>query len=153
MELYYGRRINAFWGIIFLITTQMFGYGFSGLYRDIIVRPPKMYYPGVLPNVALFNAMHHNPAATRKALQFFSIVACAAFCYEWFPTLIFPLLASIPLVCYFGHGHWIPFVLGSGTYGFVSPPDLVNLTCMFPFCIEASLMEGTKMVGLAGYFT
>ncbi|KKA18217.1 hypothetical protein T310_7843, partial [Rasamsonia emersonii CBS 393.64] len=118
MELYYGRKINAGWGIVFLITTQMIGYGLVGFYRDILVRPPKMYYPGVLPNVALFNAMHKNPAATKRALKFFAIVACAAFVWEWFPQLIFPLLASVPLVCYFGHGHWKPFVLGSGTYGF-----------------------------------
>ncbi|KAI9731219.1 MAG: hypothetical protein M1834_005412 [Cirrosporium novae-zelandiae] len=118
MELYYGIKINAGWGIIFLITTQMIGYGFAGLYRDILVRPPKIYYPSVLPNVSLFNAMHHDPAATKKALKFFSMVACAAFVYEWFPSLIFPLLSSLPLVCYFGHGNWQAWVLGSGTYGF-----------------------------------
>ena len=98
----------------------MIGYGFAGLYRDILVRPPKMYYPGVLPNVSLFNAMHNDPAATRKALRYFWIIAFAAFVYEWFPSLIFPLLGSLPLVCFFGHGHWKTWVLGSGTYGFVS---------------------------------
>lgn len=118
MELYYKRKINAGWGIVFLITTQMIGYGFAGFYRDILVRPPKMYYPGVLPNVALFNAMHKNPAATKKALRFFGYVALGAFIYQWFPSLIFPLLASLPLVCYFGHGNWKAFILGSGTYGF-----------------------------------
>lgn len=25
----------------------MMGYGFAGLFRDILVRPPKIYYPGV----------------------------------------------------------------------------------------------------------
>ncbi|KAL9111260.1 MAG: hypothetical protein Q9227_004338 [Pyrenula ochraceoflavens] len=118
LELYYGKKINAGWSIVFLITTQMMGYGFAGLYRDILVRPPKMYYPGVLPNVALFNAMHRDPATTRNSLRFFGIVAVAAFCYEWFPSLIWPLLGSLPLVCYFGHGHWKAWVLGSGTYGF-----------------------------------
>lgn len=49
MELYYGKKMNAGWGILFLITTQMIGYGFAGLFRDILVRPPRIYYPGVLP--------------------------------------------------------------------------------------------------------
>lgn len=120
MELYYGRKINAGWGILFLITTQMIGYGFAGLFRDILVRPPAIYYPGVLPNVSLFNAMHRNPTVTRSSLKFFGIVAVAAFCYEWFPQVIFPLLASLPLICYFGHGNWIAYILGSGYYGFVS---------------------------------
>ncbi|ATZ50510.1 hypothetical protein BCIN_06g00120 [Botrytis cinerea B05.10] len=118
MELYYGRKMNPGWGILFLITTQMIGYGFAGLFRDILVRPPNIYYPGVLPNVSLFNAMHKNPAVTKKSLKFFAIVACCAFCYEWFPSVIFPLLSSIPLVCYFGHGNWKAYLMGSGYYGF-----------------------------------
>jgi OPT family oligopeptide transporter len=93
-------------------------YGFAGLFRDILVRPPKIYYPGVLPNVALFNAMHKNPSVTKKSLKFFGIVAVAAFCYEWFPQLIFPMLGSLPLLCYFGHGNWIAYILGSGYNGF-----------------------------------
>jgi hypothetical protein len=123
MELYYGRKINAGWGILFLITTQMIGYGFAGLFRDILVRPPSIYYPGVLPNVALFNAMHRNPTVTKNSLKFFGIVAVCTFCWEWFPTVIFPMLGSLPLLCYFGHGHWITYLLGSGSYGFVSRPS------------------------------
>lgn len=90
----------------------------AGLYRDILVRPPKLYYPGILPTVALFNTMHRNPSVTKNSLRFFWIVACFAFVYQWFPSLIFPLLSSIPLVCYFAHGKWIGYVLGSGYYGF-----------------------------------
>ncbi|KAK7700666.1 hypothetical protein SLS64_010810 [Diaporthe eres] len=75
LELYYGRKINPGWGICFLLTSQMIGYAFTGIYRDILVRPPKIYYPGVLPNVALFNAMHKNPSVTKKSLRFFAIVA------------------------------------------------------------------------------
>ncbi|KAI9642559.1 hypothetical protein NHQ30_009364 [Ciborinia camelliae] len=118
MELYYGRKINPGWGILFLITTQMIGYGFAGLFRDILVRPPNIYYPGVLPNVSLFNAMHKNPAVTKRSLKFFAIVASAAFVYEWFPSVIFPMLSSIPLICYFGHGNWKAYLMGSGYYGF-----------------------------------
>ncbi|KAF2717787.1 isp4 protein [Polychaeton citri CBS 116435] len=124
MEIYYGRRIDAIWGILFLITSQLIGYGFTGIFRDILVRPPKMYYPGILPNIALFNAMHKNPAMTKNSLAFFSYVATAAFCWHWFPELIFPLLASLPLLCWMGHGNPIAYVLGSGTYGF----GILNLT-------------------------
>ncbi|MCJ1310233.1 hypothetical protein MMC25_003895 [Agyrium rufum] len=118
LELYYGKKMGAGWSIVFLLATQMIGYGFAGLYRDILVRPPKMYYPGVLPNVALFNAMHKDPATTKKSIRFFAIVAVSAFVYEWFPSLIWPMLGSLPLLCYFGHGKWKAYVMGSGTYGF-----------------------------------
>ncbi|KAH9817762.1 OPT oligopeptide transporter protein [Teratosphaeria destructans] len=118
LELYYGRKISAGWSILYMLTSQMIGYGFAGIYRDILVRPPKMYYPGVLPNVALFNAMHKNPTVTKKSLTFFAYVSVAAFCWQWFPELIIPVLASLPLICWMGHGNPIAYVLGSGTYGF-----------------------------------
>ncbi|OOG00122.1 hypothetical protein ASPCADRAFT_161658 [Aspergillus carbonarius ITEM 5010] len=118
IELYYGQKLNAGWSMFFLLASQMIGYGFAGLFRDILVRPPQMYYPGVLPNVSLFNAMHKNPSVTKKALKYFAIVASVTFVYEWLPELIFPLLGSLPLICWFGHGNWKAFVLGSGTYGF-----------------------------------
>jgi OPT family small oligopeptide transporter len=118
LELYYGRKINAGWGILFLLTTQMIGYGFAGLFRDILVRPPKIYYPGVLPNVALFNAMHRNPSVTKKSLKFFAYVAVVTFVYQFFPGVIFPMLSSLPLLCYMAHGNWIGYLLGSGYYGF-----------------------------------
>jgi hypothetical protein len=65
-----------------MLTSQMIGYGFAGIFRDILVRPPSMYYPGVLPNVSLFNAMHCNPSVTKKSLAFFAYVAVGAFVYE-----------------------------------------------------------------------
>ncbi|KAK3935489.1 oligopeptide transporter [Diplogelasinospora grovesii] len=122
MELYYNKRIGAIWGITFLMTTQLMGYGFAGLYRDILVRPPQMYYPGVLPNVTLFNTMHKNPSVTAKSLRFFCVVGAAAFLYQWLPSFVWPLLGSLPLLCWMGQGlgqgNWKTFVLGSGTYGF-----------------------------------
>lgn len=82
IELYYGKKTPAGWAILFLITTQMIGYGFAGLFRDILVRPPKIYYPGVLPNVSLLNAMHKNPAMAANAIKFFGYVSVGAFCWE-----------------------------------------------------------------------
>ncbi|KAL6364169.1 hypothetical protein LRP88_02085 [Fusarium phalaenopsidis] len=118
LELYYGHKINAGWAILFLLSTQLLGYGFVGLFRDIVVRPPKIFYPVVLPNVALLNAMHKNPSMTAKSLRYFAIVAIATFCYQWFPSLIWPMLGSLPLLCYMGHGNWIAYILGSGSNGF-----------------------------------
>ncbi|CAK7200166.1 hypothetical protein SEUCBS139899_002857 [Sporothrix eucalyptigena] len=118
LELYYDRKINPGWGICFLLTSQMLGYGFVGLFRDILVRPPKIFYPGVLPNVQLFNAMHKNPSVTSKSIKFFAIVGCATFCYQWLPSMLFPMLSSLPVLCYMAHGNWKGFLAGSGYYGF-----------------------------------
>lgn len=64
--------------------------------------------------------MHRNPTVTQNSLKFFCYVATAAFVYEWFPSFIWPMLASLPLLCYMGHGNPIAYVLGSGYSGFVS---------------------------------
>lgn len=118
MELYYGKRLSAPWAIAFLVTTQLTGYGLVGLYRHILVRPPSMYYPGVLPTVSLFNAMHGDPQRTATSLRMFIIVASAAFLYQWLPSFAFPLLSSLPLLCWVGHSSWKAYVLGSGSLGF-----------------------------------
>ncbi|PCG92141.1 Oligopeptide transporter OPT superfamily [Penicillium occitanis (nom. inval.)] len=111
LELYYGA-------ILFLLSTQLLGYGFVGIFRDIVVRPPKIFYPVVLPNVALLNAIHKNPALTAESLKYFAIIATCAFCWAWYPSLIWPMLSSLPLLCYMGHGNWISYILGSGSSGF-----------------------------------
>lgn len=100
------------------------GYGFVGVFRDLLVRPPKIFYPIILPNVAILQAMHRNPAATKKSLRFFGVVAVSAFVWQWFPGLIWPMLSSLPLLCYMGHGNWIAYILGSGYNGF----GLLDLT-------------------------
>lgn len=118
MELYYGKRMGAGWAILFLITTQLLGYGFAGLYRDVLVRPPEIYYPGVLPIVNLLNAMHRNPSITFNAMRFFWVVAVCAFVYQWFPSFFWPMLSSLPILCWAGAGQGITYLMGSGTYGF-----------------------------------
>jgi hypothetical protein len=95
LELHYDRKLNPGWAIMFLLTSQMIGYGTCGLFRDILVRPPKIYYPGVLPNVAMFNAMHKNPTVTKKSLTFFAWVALATFCYQWIPGVLFREFCSL----------------------------------------------------------
>jgi hypothetical protein len=41
--------------------------------------------------------------------------------YLRFPQIIFPMLGTLPLLCYMGHGHWKAYLMGSGSYGFVGP--------------------------------
>ncbi|KAL3419940.1 small oligopeptide opt family [Phlyctema vagabunda] len=62
--------------------------------------------------------MHRNPSVTANSLKFFTWVALATFVYQWFPSFIFPMLSSLPLICYMGHGKWIAYLVGSGYNGF-----------------------------------
>ncbi|KAH8757348.1 OPT oligopeptide transporter protein-domain-containing protein [Diaporthe sp. PMI_573] len=96
LELYYGCNINPGWGIYFLLTSQMIGYAFTRIHRDILVRPPNIYYPG--------GASLLWPVLT--------------FAISGFLALYSFLLSSLPLLCYFGHGQWKAFLMGWGYYGF-----------------------------------
>ncbi|EFY84304.1 oligopeptide transporter OPT family [Metarhizium acridum CQMa 102] len=119
LELYFDRKVSPGYGILFLLTSQLMGYGCAGLFRDILVRPPKFYYPGVLPNVALFNAMHSTSLVTHnKYLKFFAYVSCITFCWQWIPGVICPMLSSLALLCYMAQNSWTGFNLGSGYSGF-----------------------------------
>ncbi len=65
---------------------------------------PKIYYPGVLPNVALFNAMHKNPSVTKNSIRFFTYVAVATFVWHMVPwiRLSHAVLSPAALL----HGTW-----------------------------------------------
>lgn len=65
MEMYYGRKINPGWGICFLLTSQMIGYAFTGIYRDILVRPPKIYYPGGMMTFSLLPCYMYDHGPTQ----------------------------------------------------------------------------------------
>ena len=103
---------------MYLTTSLFIGYGTAGLLREHLVTPPHMFYPLQLPTVALFRAMHGHNQIARNGLKFFLIVAAVTFAWTWIPQYIMPLLASLPIICWMGHGNPVAYVLGSGTYGF-----------------------------------
>ncbi|KAH6561861.1 hypothetical protein BASA62_009563 [Batrachochytrium salamandrivorans] len=58
-DKFMGDSNVTFWNsVLFVITTQMIGYGLSGMTRRFLVRPAAMYWPTVLSTVALFVSFH-----------------------------------------------------------------------------------------------
>ncbi|KAH6592374.1 hypothetical protein BASA61_004563 [Batrachochytrium salamandrivorans] len=58
-DKFMGDADVTFWNsVLFVITTQMIGYGLSGMTRRFLVRPAAMYWPTVLSTVALFVSFH-----------------------------------------------------------------------------------------------
>lgn len=57
-RVFYG--LEAGWGFELMITlaTILFGFGFAGLARSLVVEPRELVWPGVLGNTALNAALH-----------------------------------------------------------------------------------------------
>ena len=124
-RVFYG--LKAGWGFELTMTlaTLLFGFVLAGLTQAIVVEPSGMLWPGVLGNTAL-NAALHARRATGQASSyvfvpflrsaslrqprtksfgatrytFFLLAFSIAFCWYWFPGLLFPALSYFTWVCW-----------------------------------------------------
>jgi hypothetical protein len=92
-----------------------------------------MLWPSTLPSVSLFNTFHEkdpyllgnrdeekekDEGQGMSRMRFFLIVFACTFVYELFPTLIFPVLSSVAVLCLIGGpGNQVLASLGSGFSG------------------------------------
>ncbi|KAJ3243832.1 hypothetical protein HDU78_011734 [Chytriomyces hyalinus] len=90
----------------FAIVTQCFGYGFAGLTRRYLVRPPAMLWPSNFGTIAMLKSLHADEDSSNgqypiSRFQFFWIVAFIAFVYEFLPTYVAPMLGALSVICWF----------------------------------------------------
>lgn len=57
-EHYWGKDWGAGFGFLFILTSQMLGFGLAGLARRWIVYPAALIWPSTLSSTALFRALH-----------------------------------------------------------------------------------------------
>ena len=116
-DLFYKQDIGPVGGLLLLLTTQMIGFGLSGLVYDLLVRPTEsvasshaiqrslmvvrsMLWPSTLALVTLFNTLHgDSQSLTRQRLRFFYIAFLACFAWQFMPALFAPGLTSIAVLC------------------------------------------------------
>ncbi|KAJ3191698.1 hypothetical protein HK101_007492 [Irineochytrium annulatum] len=119
-----GQNLTLFNSIVFVLVTQVFGYGLAGLCRRYLVRPPAMLWPSNLSIIAMLNSLHDKPSSsdetyTMSRFSFFWLVTGCAFCYQWcklplflplkssaltqwiaVPLYIMPILSAVSVLCY-----------------------------------------------------
>ncbi|CAF1559343.1 unnamed protein product [Didymodactylos carnosus] len=98
------ETVNFAIGTIFIISTQLMGLGIAGIMRRVLVWPSSLIWPGNLPSIALFRALHkqsYNSLETLKMgrLRFFIIAALCQSVYYWLPGYIMPVLAAFSSIC------------------------------------------------------
>jgi hypothetical protein len=87
MDLYYHQTIGHLGGILLLLSTQMLGFGLSGLMYNLLVRPSKMVWPACLVPISLFNTLHGKESTiTWQRLRFFRLAFLAIFMWQFVPS-------------------------------------------------------------------
>ncbi len=107
-RLFYKRTLNPGFSIIFVVTSQILGYGMAGITRKFLVWPAAMIWPANLVNCALFRTLHNNKSDedtnekkrwTMSRLRFFFLAFIFQFLWYWFPGYIFPVLSFFSWIC------------------------------------------------------
>ncbi|KAK0553947.1 hypothetical protein OC845_000936 [Tilletia horrida] len=117
-ELFFHQRMSDLASLTLLITTQVLGFGFAGLAQNALVKPPSMIFPSTLVTTSLFYTLHGTSGTARSThpgdtgsasssaaltmrarLRFFTLIFTATVIYQFFPSMIFPTLSSIAVLC------------------------------------------------------
>ncbi|KAH9318578.1 hypothetical protein KI387_020347, partial [Taxus chinensis] len=117
---FYHRSINPFATWLLVITTQMLGFGWAGIYRKLLVESAYMWWPANLVQVSLFRALHEKekrPKGGLSRLQFFMIVLVCSFAYYVIPNIFFPTISTISVLCFIWRKNVTVQQIGSGVNG------------------------------------
>ncbi|KAF7810501.1 oligopeptide transporter 7-like [Senna tora] len=120
VKIFYKKHISFFVSFLVVITTQVLGFGWAGIFRRYLVDPAPMWWPANLVQVSLFRALHEKEERPKGGLtrsQFFVIAFLCSFAYYVFPGYIFEMLTSLSWICWIFPRSVLAQQLGSGLYG------------------------------------
>ncbi|CAL5433510.1 unnamed protein product [Camellia sinensis] len=120
VKVFYKKHITFFVSLIVVITTQVLGFGWAGIFRRYLVEPSAMWWPANLVQVSLFRALHEKEERAKGGVtrtQFFLIALTCSFAYYVFPGYLFEMLTSFSWICWIFPTSVLAQQLGSGLYG------------------------------------
>ncbi|KAF0902402.1 hypothetical protein E2562_016238, partial [Oryza meyeriana var. granulata] len=120
VRVFYGKHISFFICLLVVLTTQMLGFGWAGIFRRYLVEPASMWWPSNLVQVSLFSALHEKEAQRKGGLtrnQFFLVAFICSFAYYIFPGYLFQMLTSLSWICWVFPHSVLAQQLGSGLRG------------------------------------
>ncbi|KAF9232970.1 OPT oligopeptide transporter protein-domain-containing protein [Melanogaster broomeanus] len=139
LDLFYGVTLEPAAAIFQTFASQLIGYGFAGILRNLLVWPTYALYPAQLPSISLLQSMHFGGLLNRKKMKYFWIVFAAIFCWEIVPTWMFPLVTAFSVVCLADNGKsaFVRNLFGAGSsnegLGFLSFGfDWILITQAYP---------------------
>ncbi|KAI3919825.1 hypothetical protein MKW98_001081 [Papaver atlanticum] len=126
VKIFYKKNLTFFVSSIIVVTTQVLGFGWAGIFRRYLVEPAAMWWPQNLVQVSLFRSLHEKEKRGRfnsgegKGLtrnQFFLIALVCSFAYYVFPGYLFPMLTSLSWICWIFPNSILAQQIGSGLHG------------------------------------
>ncbi|CAN1250956.1 Oligopeptide transporter 6 [Linum perenne] len=117
VKLYYKRQMTFVPSLLVMITTQVLGFGWAGLFRRYLVEAEEMWWPSILVQVSLFRYKVKRPKGGVSRTQFFLIVLVCSFSYYILPGYLFTMLTTISWVCWIFPHSVLGQQLGSGLTG------------------------------------
>ncbi|KAL8098091.1 oligopeptide transporter 7-like [Apium graveolens] len=120
VKVFYKKELTFWVSLIVIVTTQVLGFGWAGMFRRYLVEPAAMWWPQNLVQVSLFRALHEKEGRPKGGLtrnQFFLVAFIGSFAYYVFPGYLMSMLTSISWLCWVFPTSVIAQQLGSGLHG------------------------------------
>lgn len=120
VKIFYKKKLDFFVALLVVMTTQILGFGWAGIFRKYLVEPAAMWWPANLVQVSLFRALHEKEVRPKGGLtrnQFFLIALTCSFAYYVLPGYLFPMVTSLSWICWIYPNSVLAQQLGSGLYG------------------------------------
>ncbi|KAH7538273.1 oligopeptide transporter 6 [Ziziphus jujuba] len=120
VKLFYKRKLSFFPAFLLMLTTQVLGFGWAGIFRKHLVEPGEMWWPSNLVQVSLFRALHEKekrPKGYTTRTQFFILVLVCSFAYYIIPGYLLVMITSISWVCWLAPKSVLVQQIGSGLNG------------------------------------
>ncbi|WCJ32637.1 oligopeptide transporter [Euphorbia peplus] len=120
VKIFYKKELSFFVAFLVVITTQVLGFGWAGVFRRYLVEPAAMWWPQNLVQVSLFRALHEKEKRQSGRLtrnQFFIVAFICSFAYYVFPGYLLEKLTSLSWICWIFPASILAHQLGSGLHG------------------------------------
>ncbi|KNA19700.1 hypothetical protein SOVF_058850 [Spinacia oleracea] len=118
VKLYYKRKLSLLPAVLIMLTTQLLGFGWAGLFRKYLVEPVEMWWPINLVQVSIFRALHENEKRDKGGItktQAFLIILCCASAYCVLPSYLFIMTTGFSWLCWIAPKSVLMNQLGSGS--------------------------------------
>ncbi|GAB4858537.1 oligopeptide transporter 6 [Ancistrocladus abbreviatus] len=88
VKLLYKRKLTLFPAFLVMITTQVLGFGWAGIFRKYLVEPTEMWWLSNMVQVSLFRALHDKEKRARGSLNrtHFFLLVLSVCLYLWSST-------------------------------------------------------------------
>ncbi|KAJ3270066.1 hypothetical protein HDV01_000560 [Terramyces sp. JEL0728] len=124
-KLFYNDdSVTLIGSLMWVLTTQLLGYGVAGALRRFLIKPTAMLWPGALSQVAFFNSFHESKSLDSPDSQYYHSMSrytafwmafVFMFIYEWIPAYFAPTLATVSVLCLISKSKTARFLGSAGS--------------------------------------